>query len=275
MSRKYYASRKGNNSLSNIDLYERFVDTFNYFKRDDYFIEYLGVTPNNISEKAKYLSSISLNNQIFPVEEWSRKMKLNEDLILSCIEFLYDNISKPGEPITETMGFSEYVVDYRSYNQKAAQEVFREKVNIFLADYAEGYELNEEGEIVEIGGEGLRHILNAEIPEYDFDNVDLRVKEAIHIWKSRNADISDKKEAINKLADVFEWLKKNDELDKVLNNKDENALFHIVNKFAIRHHNPDQKDNYDENIWYSWMFHFYLASYHAAIRLLKREEEEI
>jgi hypothetical protein len=57
-------------------------------------------------------------------------------------------------------------------------------------------------------------------------------------------------------------------LQSALSKKDSSDLFNIVNNFEIRHHNPDQKTQYDKGIWYAWMFHFYLASYHATVRLI-------
>lgn len=54
--------------------------------------------------------------------------------------------------------------------------------------------------------------------------------------------------------------------------KDESDLFKLANCFAIRHHEQAQKTNYDRAIWYNWMFHFYLATYHATIRLLLKSE---
>jgi len=82
---------------------------------------------------------------------------------------------------------------------------------------------------------------------------------------------AERKECIRELADVFEWLKKTKGLGGVLDGKDDSALFEIANTFAIRHHNPKQKGNYDAAIWYSWMFHFYLATYHASVRLLVKK----
>jgi len=55
-------------------------------------------------------------------------------------------------------------------------------------------------------------------------------------------------------------------MEDILNHKDESALFNIANNFAIRHHNPAQNQNYNEKFWYSWMFHFYLATYHTIVR---------
>ena len=86
--------------------------------------------------------------------------------------------------------------------------------------------------------------------------------------------LTEKREAIRELADVFEWLKKTKGLATVLDGKDESAIFDLANNFGIRHHNPNQKANYDRAIWYSWIFHFYLATYHAAVRLLIKKEQE-
>ena len=125
-----------------------------------------------------------------------------------------------------------------------------------------------------MGTDGLQHILDAEIIPYDEENVDSKVRNAIIKWRNRNLSLSEKKEAIRELADVFEWLKKTKKLGTVLDGKDESILFDLANNFGIRHHNPNQKTNYDRAIWYSWIFHFYLATYHAAIRLLIKNEKE-
>ena len=164
--------------------------------------------------------------------------------------------------------------DYDSYDDKVGQDEFRNKANIILAEYKTGFEMSEEGMILAKGADGLQHILEAEIIPYDEVNVDRKVRNAITKWRNRHLSLSEKKEAIRELADVFEWLKKTKELGAVLDEKDESALFELANKFSIRHHDPSQKTNYDPAIWYSWMFHFYLATYHAVIRLLIKKEIE-
>ena len=85
--------------------------------------------------------------------------------------------------------------------------------------------------------------------------------------------VLDRKNAIKELADCFEFLKK--DIKKVLNKKDESDLFEIANKFSIRHHNKDQKSNYDQNIWLSWIFHFYLATLHASLRLIEKNKNDL
>ena len=74
------------------------------------------------------------------------------------------------------------------------------------------------------------------------------------------------------LADVMEFLRPR--LKEVLTNRDESDLFNIANNFGIRHHNTNQKTQYDSTIWCSWMFYHFLATYHAAIRLIQKAEAQ-
>jgi len=67
---------------------------------------------------------------------------------------------------------------------------------------------------------------------------------------------------------VLEYLKPR--VKEVLSSPDENDLFQLANKFGIRHHNDEQKTNYDRAIWYSWMFYYYLAAIHACLRLMEK-----
>jgi hypothetical protein len=193
--------------------------------------------------------------------------------VFDAIEFLYDYVARPGEwvSMTDSSGYNYY--DYDGYDDEAGRADFRDKANAFLADYKSGYELTEEGMVLALGTDGLQHILSAEIIPYDEVNVDSKVRSAITKWRNRHLNLTEKKEAIRELADVFEWLKKSKNLTAVLDKKDESAIFDLANNFALRHHNPKQKTNYDRVIWYSWIFHFYLATYHASVRLLIKHEK--
>jgi hypothetical protein len=220
----------------------------------------------------KHKAALSLSFEMFPVTKWPPH-DVTEDHVFEALEFLHDHVSRPGEMIdmTSERGFN--YSDYDGYDEKAGRAEFRREANTFLADYNPGFELTPEGTILALGAGGLQHILDAEIVPYDEVNVDSKVRNAIIKWRNRHLSPEEKKAAIRDLADVFEWLKKTKELTKILDRKDESAIFDIANNFAVRHHNPDQKANYDRSIWYSWMFHFYLATYHAAIRLLIKHEQ--
>ena len=273
MTRPYYSTRNNPKNLDLGELYEMLQHFYLFFKQKDFFKEKAGIAASYLTEEIKHEAAIELKFQPFPIEEWPQE-NITEDHILDVLEFLYDRVSAPGELEAKTTATGWNYEDYDSYDTQLGQKLYRDKANAFLGQYKNGFEFTEEGIILAKGEAGLQHILDADIVSYDEENVDSKVRNAITKWRNRHLSLSEKKEAIRELADVFEWLKKSKDLSKVLKSKDESALFEIANKFAIRHHNPNQKTNYDETIWYAWMFHFYLATYHAVIRLLIKAEKE-
>lgn len=269
--RKYYSSRTKKDSLTLSELYFKFKHIYLYFEGKHYFKEKAGIYYKDIPEEIKHKAGFSLNFQPFPITEWS-VLDTTEDNLFDVIEFLFDHVSKPGEYgyLTTETGFN--YEDYITYDEAEGKNEYREQINSILADYKPGFELNEDGRILAKGTHGLEQILDADIPIYDERNVDSKVRSAVQKWRNRHLDMSEKKQAIVELADVFEWLRKTKKLEKALSQRDEAALFEIANKFGIRHHDPKQKSDYDKDIWYAWIFHFYLATYHTAIRLIKRRE---
>jgi hypothetical protein len=273
MTRPYYSSRNKPRSLTLEELYQKLQHLYLLFCDKSYFKGKTGIMQSYLPEAIKHEAALELRFQPFPITKWSQE-NITEDHIFDTLEFLYDRVSMPGELTWMTGETGLNYQDYDSYDDETGQEEFREKVNTILSEYKTGFELSKEGIILAKGTDGLQHILDAEIIPYDEEKVDSKVRNAISKWRNRHLALSEKKEAIRELADVFEWLKKTKELDKVLDGKDESALFDLANNFGIRHHNPNQKTNYDRTIWYSWIFHFYLATYHAAIRLLIKKENE-
>ncbi len=254
-------------------LIKRVEHVFMYFRDRDYFKERLGITEYSIPDSAGHLAAISLTRKPFSNNKWSN-LSLEEDDVFDFIEFLFDFVSKPGKLTTFVTETNYNYKDYEDFDENAAKTEFRAKVNLLLCDYRDGYELTELGEILTLGDAGLTDILQAEILPYDEENVDKCVRDAIRKWRNRHLDSAERKSAVRELADVFEWLKKTGRLATALTKHDESVLFDIVNNFHIRHHNPKQKSDYDENIWHSWMFHFYLATYHAVIRILLKHSNQ-
>jgi hypothetical protein len=84
------------------------------------------------------------------------------------------------------------------------------------------------------------------------------VTSAIAKYRRYRSTIAERRDAIRDLADVLEYIRP--KLKEVLTKPDEADLFNIVNNFGIRHHNQQQKSDYDASIWLSWMFYFYLAT---------------
>lgn len=272
MTRRYYSSRNNPRSLTVAELYLKLQYLYTMFQKRNYFKHKADITNDYFSDSIKYKAGILLTFQPFPINKWLQS-DITEDHIFDAIEFLYDHVSKPGELVQMTSDTGYNYQDYDGYDEDAGRVEFRETANVFLADYKEGYELVEGGSIQALGSHGLQYILDADIVTYDKVNVDNKVRDAINKWRNRHLSISEKKEAIRELADVFEWLKKTKNLSNVFNKKDDAAIFEIANKFDFRHHNLEQKTDYDRAIWYSWIFHFYLATYHAAVRSLIKYEK--
>ncbi len=271
MARRYYSSRTKPKNLSLQDLHWKLQNLYLLYRNKDYFKSKCGITERDLPKSIKHEAAVALTFQPFPMSEWMED-DITEDRIFDTIEFLFDRVSKPGVLVDMETESGYRYTDYDKYDDVKGQEEFRETVNLFLFDYAEGFELTADGNIVAVGESGLKELFKAEIPSYDEKNVDSKVRNAIAKWRDRRSSSEDKKEAVRELADVFEWLRKSKKLEKALNRKDESALFDIANNFGIRHHDPKQKTDYDVTIWHAWMFHYYLATYHAAIRILLRSE---
>jgi hypothetical protein len=125
------------------------------------------------------------------------------------------------------------------------------------------------GEILSLPGRTLEPLLQAIIPSNETHNITSRVELAVEKFRRRRSSLEDRRDAIRDLSDVLEYLRPR--LNRVLTRQDENDLFNIANNFGIRHHNKKQKTDFDKAIWYSWIFYFYLATIHAAVRLLEKQ----
>jgi hypothetical protein len=262
MTRDYFSSRTNKKKIPIKNLHSRVASLFDYFQNLDYFKHKLQISSDDNPEKANTLAAVLLRFRPFPFFIWEEK-DITEENMFDVLEFLFDHVSQP---------FS--YLDTIGYDQQKGQSEFVEKANIFLKDFDVGFESSLDGKILAVGNDGLESILKAEIVEFDEANVDSKVRQAILKWRNNSLSMDLRREAIRELADVFEWLKKNKDkdLEKVLSLKDNSDIFNIANNFALRHHDPMQKSKYDKEIWYPWMFHFYLATYHASIRLLKKNK---
>jgi hypothetical protein len=190
----------------------------------------------------------------------------SEDDLFDMIEFLYDHVSQGVEGYNHS--FNGCGMHYHKFDREPAQAAYRAEVNDLLADYGSGYSLSAAGEIEHLPEAGFGNLVVAGLPSSDPQNVDDRVKAAVSKYLRRSSSLEDRRDAVRGLADVLEYLRP--QLKDVLRSKDEGDLFNIANNFAIRHHNDRQRGNYDLNIWTSWMFYFYLATIHAAQRMIQR-----
>ena len=194
------------------------------------------------------------------IDNWS------EDDLFDMIEFLYAHTSKP----TERYFHSYYSCGWHcmKFDSKAGQLEYRDKINRFLLAYDSGFELSKEGEVLATPPTGLEPLLEAPPAHSDAENVTNRVAAALRKFRRHRASIEERRDAVRDLADVLEFLRP--QLKVVLASQDEKDLFNIANNFGIRHHRSDQKTDYDQEIWLGWVFYYYLATIHTAVRLLER-----
>jgi len=274
--RRYYSVRSGrlkdDPKLGLEMLRGLFIATYESFERRGYFQERLGTNcedgyiHGSVGDVEIYSFRKLRRKGLFPI--WRRRDDLAEDEIFDLIEFLYDHISEPVEPSGVYHSWNQCGYHYSEFVQGSAQIDFRSEMNEFLRDYREGFELSQKGEILTLPGGSLEPLLQANVPGKDTENVADRVERAVQKFRRWRASIDERRDAIRDLADVLEYLRP--QLKEVLASEDENDLFNIANNFAIRHHNARQKVQYDKPIWLSWIFYFYLATIHAAVRLIEK-----
>jgi hypothetical protein len=278
--RKYYSVRNALNQGKlhlDLDLLKQlFLAIYSDFRDKYYFQEAFGYecvdagfVPGTTGRDTEAFFLIKLRKQnLWPIETMIDNY--SEDDLFDVIELLHDLIAKPIDGYYHS--WDQCGWHYQTFDEPAGQSEFRQKINDILRDYCEGYELSEAGEILSIGDTGLESLLKAEIPEFDPDNIDGRLKQAVSKFHRYKSSDEERREAVRALADILEYLRT--KYGTHLIRKDEAYLFDIANNFGIRHHNPRQKTNCDADVWLPWIFYVYLASIHLSIRLNQRTSSE-
>ena len=268
--KKYYSHRTGKNPEAiHLEL-PMFVKLFKTlyldFLKNDYFYAKYGAVPGKLGADIESQMFLAIRKSgLYPLEE--KCNNYSEDDLFDVIEFLYDCVSK------HTHGYNKYLDEYEDYYETSVgKQEFRERINHLLCDYREGYELSENGEILELPEQGLEDLVLANLPPHDAENIEQRVESAILKFRRFRSSLDEKRDAVRDLADVLEFLRP--QIKAVISKKDESDLFNIANNFGIRHHNEEQKQDYDKAIWYNWMFYCYLATIHACVRLIKKDESQ-
>lgn len=283
--RRYYSQRKKNTSGKSFDNLETlrklfivvsddFADKGYFAKSFGYICEDAGHVVGTLGGKIKdKILLILRKSDLWPflppftfIEDKDARQFFSEEDVFDVIELLFDNAAKPREAYYHS--WNACGNHYSDFDVDLGKIEWRDEINQLLRDYKSGYELNEQGEIVTLFYEELDTLAETALPSQDPENIENKVYRAIEKFRSRHSSIQDRKDSIRELADVCEFLKK--QAQPTLNRKDEQVLFEIANNFGIRHHDGKQMTNYDPSIWLSWMFHFYLATIHAWLRLIKR-----
>ncbi|MGA7498858.1 MAG: hypothetical protein WBX00_19180 [Isosphaeraceae bacterium] len=277
----YYSVRTGKNQLSQsfglATMRDLFKTLFVDFEDKGYFQEAFGYqcvdagfVPGTLGQNLAGALLLALRkDNLTPIG--LRIDNYAEDDLFDVIEFLYEHCSRPIKEDGYHHTFSQCGWHFNSFERDPGRREYRERINELLALYESGYELSDDGELLTLADDGLGDLFDAELPEIDPENINGRVAAAKTKFRRYRSSLDERRDAVRDLADVLEYLKPR--AHAVLDSADESDLFHLANKFGIRHHNSNQKTSYSKPIWYSWMFYYYLATIHAVVRLIKEAEK--
>lgn len=273
--RKYYSARLHGSALDLDHLKELFLSRFWEFKREGYFQESMGYScvdagdvPGTMGPDIHgfFFRALKKRN-IYPFGDHSASW--TEEDLFDVIEVLHDLVSKPVEGSFHS--WSDCGWHYHTFDVDAGHVEYRDEVNHFLGDYQGGYELSPDGEMLHQGDASLRSLLDLPLPAYDPPNVEQRVEAAKRKFMRYRSSADDRRDAVKSLADVLEFLRP--QVKAAMLKADERDLFNIANSFGIRHHNREQRTDYDPEIWLPWMFYVYLATIHAVLQVTTRDEQ--
>lgn len=275
IKRNYYSVRTGKISPDqqiNFDVLKKmFLTAYNKLVTNGYFQKHFGINctdgyiPGELGEEIETLVFVNLRKEnLYPIYE--NLANYSEDDLFDMIEFLHDHCSKG------TKGSYHNWMDcgyhYETFDDLEGQKYYRELLNPILNEYLDGFEISENGEILILSDHGLSNLFEADIPSDDLENISNRINNAILKFRKHKSTLDDRRDAIRELADVLEYIRPS--IKEHLEKKDEGDIFNIANNFGIRHHNKEQKNDYDKAIWYSWIFYYYLATIHAVLRMASK-----
>jgi hypothetical protein len=197
--------------------------------------------------------------------------KWDDDTFYGLIEVYHDLVSRPRE-----RHFHDYAMcgwHYSHFSATAGREVYRWKANELLQAAGISHRLADSGEdqgrLVAVFDDS-RTALLADALGHARPDTATRVRHAIALFRSRGATDEDKRSALIALAGILE--ERRQLMKQELGTPDEGALFHIANKFAIRHQNKQQLGDYDP-AFLDWMFWWYLGTVELTNRIILRQED--
>lgn len=282
-TRRYYSVRTGSHPtggrVSFPLLQEMFLAAFKTMSEQGFFQEVLGyqcvdagwVTGTAGSDLDAFFLRKLKKVGIWPLEVWIESF--SEDELFDVIELLHDCASAGTSGRIHS--YLDCGIHYDTFDQQAGRDHYRSVVNEILSEYKDGFVLSEAGEIVAEAPRGLEPLLEAELPPGTAVDVRRLAEAAKEKFRRRGASRSDRRDALRDLAGALEYVKA--EAKKALKTPAEQKLFdltfNLANNFGIRHHNQKQLADYDP-IFQSWIFYYFLATLHAATRLIERASKE-
>lgn len=299
-TKQIYSLRNGNNpDTEGIDFYSLkslFNDLFSILNKRGYFAEHFGYYSLNHDNSKDYKPVFikgTLNDDeirydihvktrkdgLWPIEDCL--VNYSEDDLFDVIEYLFKYVSIPIESNYKVYddGFVDYKLKiHTEYSTIKGQKHFIQLINQLLGSYKKPLILSENGEIQNKVEDEISNLVNYDIHLND------EYKEKLIRAKSKllrhNATNKDKRDALGDLAHIVEYYY--EKIEDKFKSPDENelfsifkkAIFNVLNNFQIRHHNKNQKTNYDES-WLDSIFYIVLAYIKQIENTAKKESISI
>jgi hypothetical protein len=226
-----------------------------------------GDVAGELSDPAAHFFRMTGRDDLWPYDYYGHEYDL--DMLIELVEVLHDLASKPLKGYNHA--FSDCGWHYETFDQEAGKEDFRVVLNETLTLAEPSLRLQENGEVVLLHSEELERLLDAQVPaSASPDLVVKKVDEARRLFRSRHSDLGDRRRAVRELADVLEAIRP--EVKAELPKGDERDLFNIANNFAIRHNDPEQKREYEDELWVGYLFQLFLSNIHLVLRLTERQK---
>lgn len=191
------------------------------------------------------------------------------DTFYGLVEVFHDLVARPRWRFDHEHG--DCGPHFQDFDTDAGRRIYRALVNRLLQDAGIELLLAESGEdigrLVHLADEGRTNLVQRTLASPEPDAA-TRIAHAIALFRGRGATEHDKRSAVVALALVLE--ERRQFLKTALFRDDEGALFHIANKFAIRHQDTKQHTDYDP-MFLDWIFWSYLSTIELSDRLLARQ----
>jgi hypothetical protein len=213
--RGYYSARTGKHpNAARLDLSglkRIFLSIERQFRDRDYFQEAFGFecvdagdVPGSLGEDIEGAMLIALRKEnLWPLR--NNVDAYTEDDLFDMIEFFFDHISKPVDGYFHN--YNGCGMHYSTFNRIEGQSEFRAALNPILHSYSSGFELSDQGEILNLPEQGMSTLLEATLPHADPDNIEARIRAAADRFRRHGASLEDRKHALRDLADVLEFMR--------------------------------------------------------------------
>lgn len=207
---------------------------------------------------------------MWPVD--AKQLAADTDKFFDLIEVLHDLVARPRNRFFHN--YSDCGWHHSEFSRSAGRQLYVWRINRLLDRSRLELRLAESGEdagrLVEATDDARSELVASMVTRNDPQTGD-RVRHAIALFRSRGATEHEKRSAANTLALVLE--ERRQLLKAELLKDDESALFHIANKFAVRHEDGKQQGDYDP-VFRDWLFWWYLATVELTDRLIRRQSGE-